>query len=296
MLMTMRNEMMVSILRLGLFFGLGFVVAGCPLLDDEQDTGEEPDGGIGELEDGGVNFPPADGTIAIYLDGDSSPRSFSDGLSGQTPTDYFIGVSKYYAMTASDDPTPALCFDHGSQVVEADMHRSNNLVGSCPTDALPYTHGRVKVDWVRYTVEGVLHSGGYSLPGSFTLFRAYSDTTYDGTPFQAGQGLVLFSGATEVEAAVSYDHIPDLPGLIPETIGGELWLTFPFSRPLGVVNGHPGAYWARFIWEIYEGFRWEDRASADYKVDIWDVGTTVETTEDVVFTGATGYRTTASTD
>ena len=133
------------------------------------------------------------------------------------------------------------------------------------------------------------------LPGSFTSFRAYSDTTYQGTPFTAGQGTVTFTGTTTVQIPLTYDQIPYLPGLTLETIAGEFWLTFPYSNPLTVEQGHPDDHWARFNWEIYEGFRWTDESTTQHTADVWDVDS-VAAPEPVTHAGATGYYTTASTD
>lgn len=241
---------------------------------------------------------PGAGTVAIYLTGDLSPKNFEDGLAGQTPTDFFIGVSAYFALTSLDDPSPVLCFDHGNQTVEADMHR-DNLVGFCETQRLPtavYTHGRVKVEWVRYTVSGTLHRADLRYPGQFTFFRACSDTHYDGQPYLAGQGTIAFAGETEAEFPATYDQIQELPGISLELVDGEFWMTFPFSRPLPVRQGDTGQHWARFHWEIHEGFRWQDADHPGHETGVWDVDIGAIATEPVVFTGATGYHTTASSD
>jgi hypothetical protein len=145
------------------------------------------------------------GTISIYVAGDATPRTFSDGLSGQTPRDFRIALSTYYAMTSATDPAPALCFDHGADEVVADL-AGDTRVGTCArprSRPRPTPTAGVRVAWAEYTVSGVLHYLGASLAGDFTFFRAYSDTVHNGTPMSAGQGVIRFS-ATGTEIPVTY--------------------------------------------------------------------------------------------
>lgn len=248
----------------------------------------------GATVDGGIDG----GRIDIYVAGDSTVRTFTDGLSGQTPRDFRIALSKYYAMTSATDPAPALCFDHGIAAVVADLS-GDTLVGTCATSSLPtaaYTHGRVRVEWAEYTVSGVLHHLGYPVSGDFTFFRAYSDTVHDGVPMTAGQGIIKFS-VTGTEIPVTYPPaLAAAPGITVVTTNGECWMTFVYSHPLLVEQTDPASHWARFTWEIFEGFRWSELALTGYATGVWDVSTAVGGTEYVAVPGATGYYTTASTD
>lgn len=238
------------------------------------------------------------GTISIYLTGDFTAKTFTDGLAGQTPTSYVIAVSEYWVQTSLDDPSPVFCFDTGADPVVADLY-GDTLLGVCQTQDIPsavYTHGRVKVEWATYTVTGTLHYSGMPFPGEFTFFRAYSDTTYEGQSYLAGEGTIAYSGATQVQIPTAYDPPLSLPLVRLETIDGEFWMTFPYSQPLGVDQTSPDSHWARAHWEVFEGFRWQDTADAGNTVNIWDVGVTAIETEEVLFAGVTGYHTTASTD
>ena len=252
-----------------------------------EDAGPTPDASV-----------LGNGTIGIYLTGDLTPREFTDGLTGQTPSSYLIALSRFYTLTGMDDPAPALCFDHGDTPVVADLY-ADTLMGSCATATIPtavYLAGKVKVDWVQHTVAGVLHYQSMSLPGTFTFFRAYSDTEVEGEPYLAGDGWIRFSGAVEYQMAMTYEPLPQLPGLIQETVAGEFWLTFPYTRPLEVVQDDPGQHWSRMHWEIFEAFRWQESDLAGNADGTWDVGATVADTEVVVNAGVTGYHITASTD
>lgn len=252
-----------------------------------QDAGE-PD----------VNVDPGGGSIAIFLAGDLTPANLNDGLSGQTPTNYAMGLSRYEILRSASDPSPTPCFDHGDEPRVAEL-AGDTLMGSCPTQGVPtavYTHGRVKLDWVRYTVTGTLHAVGRTLPAQFTFFRAYSDTTYEGVPYRANHGWVRFQGITQVELPQTFPDAPDPPGFHSQKVGGEFLLTFPYLRPLPVVEDDPGEHWARFHWHIHEAFRWEDQAHDGFVDGTWDVSPPPGQPEPVRVFGATGYHITTSLD
>jgi hypothetical protein len=273
----------------------------------EGDAAAHGDGPAPAHDGAPVDGPPADGgagdgtlaggRIDIYVAGDSTPKTFTDGLSGQTPRDFKIALSKYYAMTSATDPAPALCFDHGAGEVVANLS-GDTLVGSCATATLPtaaYTHGRVRVEWAEYTVSGVLHYLGGAYAGDFTFFRAYSDVVRSGVPMSAGQGIIRF-GLTGTEIPVTYPAALQAPGVSVEVTNGECWMTFVYSHPLPVEQTSPDSHWARFTWEIFEGFRWSELALAGYATGAWDVTTVAGGTELVSVPGATGYHTTSSVD
>jgi len=249
----------LALLSAGCWFGAG---GGGGVNQNDAQAGEDVQG----LEDADVTrdaSAPGPGTIAIYLTGDLTPRTFTDGLTGQTPTSYFVAVSEYWVQTSLYDPSPVYCYDSGGSPVEADLY-GDTLVGVCQTQDIPsaiYTHGRVKVEWTLYTVTGTLHYLGLPYPGDFTFFRAYSDTTYDGQSYLAGEGTIAFDGATQVQIPTTYDPPLSLPGVRLETIDGELWMTFPYSYPLAVDQTSTDRHWARAHWQLFEGFRWADTAA-----------------------------------
>ncbi len=266
-------------------------------------AGRAPDGGLSPAPDA-QGFRPGDdagsvGTVAIYLTADSSERTYDDELRGQTPRDFRIALSRYYLLTSAADPAPVLCFDHGADPavasIEQDVH-----VGTCATATVPtavYTHGRVKVDWVSYTVEGTVHSEGVAYPGSVEVFRAYSDTTHHDKAYVAGEGVIGFrSAALDNEVDVTYPALPQLAGVHLELVDGELLMTFPYTTPLPMERSNTEHHWARFHWEVFEGYRWRDSDVAGYTPGVWDVDLLGQRSEEVVFGGVTGYHVTASTD
>ncbi|MGC4118519.1 MAG: hypothetical protein QM765_28980 [Myxococcales bacterium] len=248
----------------------------------------DPDASVGG--DGSV------GTIAIYVAGDLSPVVFGDGLAGQTPYDYEIALSRYDVLRSETDPSPVLCFDLGSTPVVVDV-ATDNLVGTCRTADVPsgsYTYGRTRVDWARYTVDGVYHYLGQGLPGKFVYFRAYSDTDYAGKHYVAGTGTVTFIGTTTAETPVVYGTPPSVGGVSFTVVGGECFMTFPYTVPLPIDQQDTGAHWARFHWKVWESFRWTDVALAGYQTGVWDVDAVG--TEAVGMYGVSSYYVTSSVD
>ncbi len=271
---------------------------------DAADAAQASDTALGDTTTADVaasDTAAAGGSIAIYLQGDQLPVVFSDGLQGQTPTDFQVALSRYHVLKAADDPAPQPCFDHGNQPTVANL-AGDTLMGQCPTAAIAtgtYTHGRVKVDWVRYSVLGQLHYNGMVLPGKFTFLRAYSNTSVDGKPLQAGAGTLHFrdtSGAVDTEIPYSYPPVQQMPGVATQLVDGEFLMTFAYTKPLPVLQNAAGQYWARFHWQVWQAFRWQDSDTAGNSAGAWDVAAPPAPSESVIFAGATGYSVTTSLD
>jgi hypothetical protein len=249
--------------------------------------------------DGGAAADGGGGAIEIYLAGDLSALTFGDNLSGQTPTNYEIAVSRYYTLRSASDPNPALCFDHGAKHEIADMSK-DNLVGSCKTAAMPtatYTHGRTKVEWSRYTVDAVYHALGQALPTKMTVFRAYSDTRYQGKRYAAGQGALIFDAAGQpITIPMQFPALPSGASFRFETINGEGFVTFAYTRPLTIVQQNAKRHWARFHWKIKDAYRWADKRLPGCTAGKWDIAANVVDSELVQMYGASGFYVTASTD
>lgn len=269
------------------------LLAGC---GSTGTSGSQGGGGAGGASHSSGAGGAAAGAISIFVQGDLTDPSFKDGLSGQTPTDYQIAVSRYQVLRSAADPVPVLCFDLGGAAAISNLP-GDNLVGSCPTAAVPtgvYTHGRTKVDWARYSVEGTYHAQGTALPGVFTFFRAYSDGTYEGKAYKAGEGKVAFKGAVSAEYPLVYGAPVDAAGVHFDVANGELSMTFQFTHPLPIDQKNTLAHWARFHWSIFDAFRWTDSALPGYQPNVWDVAATG--TETVAMYGFSGYFVTSSVD
>ena len=273
--------------------------------DDQDDTGSPGlDSGPnnGTTDDATIDAEPdavedLGATISIYLAGDLEPITWTDGLSGQTPDNYFIALSAYQIQRSLDDPNPQPCFQHDAPR-EMNLHQ-DNLAGICATSDIAdglYTHGRVKVDWVRYTVDGTLHATGRAFPGKVTFFRAYSDAVYDGTTYPAGQGWIRYEGITEAQIPLPFEGFPQLPGVSLDTTNGAFWMTFPFTQPLPIVQDNTDAHWARLHWQIADAFRGQDLDTEGFTDGTWDLEPTPAGTEPVMGYGVSGYYVTTSID
>lgn len=239
------------------------------------------------------------GSISLYLAGDLSAKSFNDHYVGQTPKAFEVAISQYDIQTSRQAATGVNCFELDEPVV-ADLLQ-DNLLGSCDTESLPtgeYTHGRVKVEWVRFTVDGTLHTAALATPGEVTFFKAYSETDYDGESYDAGEGWVEFTGLTTQRFPAEFDHsLPSGGGLRAEVIDDEYWLTFPFSSRLPVLQHNNDDHWARLSMEVYESFRWDSRRTFGYDRDAWDVNIyNPSRSEEIMVRGISGYYVTTSMD
>lgn len=287
------------------FIVLAFVLsAGCTrdgnlLADGAAATDQAFTGSDGAPDQSpGPDAPPPTGYINIFVKGDLTKPALSDGLSGQTPQDYYISISRYHILRSASDPSPTLCFDHGNNASLANMHKDTK-VGYCATKSIKtglYTHGRTKVDWARYTVKGVYHYLGQKLAGKFTFFRAYSDSIQGDKVYKAGHGFITFSGVTTVSIPVVYGPLPSIPGVAFETKGGVFTMTFPYSKPLPIKQNNTQTHWARFHWKIGDSFRWADTKLPNYQAGVWDVSPLVMNTEAVKMYGVSGFHVTSSVD
>lgn len=265
-----------------------------------SDPGSDPGSDVGSdaTSDAAETDTHGQGSIAIYLAGDHTPKTFNDGLAGQTPTDYEIALSAYQVMTSANDTTPEPCFDHGTNYVVADMS-TDTLMGSCPTADLStaaYTHGRVRIDWARYSVQANLHYLGTPYPGTITFFRAYSETTYEGTVYAPNTGFVMYSGIIDYEVPWVYPALTSIGPITYDFEGNATWMTFPYTKPLLVDANNTDDHWARFHWQVADAFRWVDLDLANYVDGTWDLAQTASGIEQVMMYGASGYTITASTD
>jgi hypothetical protein len=261
---------------------------------------EAPDGDGEETTDGEGGDPacPDCGMIRIYVAGDPRDKTFQDGLSGQTPFDYFIGVSSYQALRGVDDPAPVLCFDYGADTFAIDLGK-DNLVGRCRTSSLApatYTHGRTKVDWMTYKVVGDVHVGALSLPATFQVFKAFSACDHDGRRYAAGEGWVGYevAGATG-QLPYDFPELPALAGVTFVTEGDAFYMVFPFTHPFVIAESDSAEHWSRMYWEIDESYRWTDLRLEGYAAGRWDVAAS-GTTEEVRMFGVSGYRIDSSED
>jgi hypothetical protein len=234
----------------------------------------------------------AAGTIRIYIRGDTSPTTFSDGLAGQTPKEYRMGLGRYDILRSASDPSPVIVFDHGAKPVDVDM-LGTTLGGSARTADLAagvYTHGRVLLTSCAFTVAATVHRGGLPVAGDIRVLTALSDGTLEGKPWKQGETTFTFkAGAAQQTVPGTLPALPSTGGGSVVQSGGRTWLLFPFPTPIAISPASPKSHKATIVYEVYESFRWEDESKAGYAPKVFDVDAGTLGFEPVRNFGATGY-------
>jgi hypothetical protein len=231
------------------------------------------------------------GTISIYIKGDKTAVTFSDGFAGQTPKEYKMGLGRYDIMTSPSDPAPVTVFDHGAKPVDVDL-LGTTLGGAAKIAALPagtYTHGRVLLTSATFTIAAIVHAG-LAVPGDIRVVSALSDTTIDGTSWTQGKTTFTFiAGAIQQTVPGVIPPLPSTGGGSIVQTGGKTWMIFPFPTPLTLYPSMKKDYQATIIYKVFESFRWEDQSLPGYTAKVFDVDALKLTFEPVRNFGATGY-------
>ncbi|HEY3355952.1 MAG TPA: hypothetical protein VGQ83_22055 [Polyangia bacterium] len=254
-------------------------------------------GGVDAATDAGADDAPPAGdaagraVIEIYVAGDLTPKTFTDGASGETPLSYTMGLSRFDLLRSAADPAPVTVFDHGPDWVELNL-LDTSLAGSVATASLPagtYTHARVLLSMARCAVAATAHLGTASIPGTFTITGAFRDTTIDGTPLTHGQARYAFEALGQTQSSGgALPPLPSTPGGTVVTDASGTWLVFQLPQPLPIDPTSPATHRATITYEVYESFRWQDQATAGFADGVFDL--TATAAEPVVSFGATGYR------
>jgi hypothetical protein len=253
------------------------------------------DGGADALaqDDAPTGDAPGRAIIEIYIEGDPSPKTFTDGYSGQTPRDFFMGLQRFELLRAADDADPVTVLDLTPGYIEVDMSQKT-LVGAGHTGEIPagtYSHGRALLVMARFTVDATAHSGTASLAGTMTILDAISDVTIDGTAWTKGQCQLKFESGS-FSNTQSYP-LPALQGTAGGTVvddGPRTFMLFPFPLPMQIDPSDTATHKATVTFETYESFRWEEQQLSGYTDGAWDIAMTVADAEVVKAFGATGYR------
>lgn len=246
-----------------------------------QDTPSDRSGGDAAsggdtLSGGDRDGPWAAHDLTIEVEGQTTAHTFTDGLSGQTPQNYYMGLGGFELMTSATDPAPVSVFDHGGSYEEVDM-LTTSVAGSARLIDLPpgtYTHGRVLLHTVRFAVDTTFHATTVTLnyPTQVNVIAALSDTTI-GTQAH-DQGWVQYSVTVPILGDVS---IPGTLPALPSTAGGAMvqsggqtWLIFPFPEPIVVASIPTGPITATIVYDVFESFRWEELAASGFATGVFD--------------------------
>jgi hypothetical protein len=252
------------------------------------DTVAAPD----QLPDAGpVEGDASDRFISIYIEGDTATPPPADGLAGQTPQDYRMGLGRFDLMRSAQDPAPVVAFDHGAQPVMVDMLKTT-LGGKARIADLPagaYTHGRVLLTMATFTVAATGHGAGLAVPGKVTVTAALSDTTIKGAPWKQNQAEFTgdFKPLPPVTIPAPLPPLPTTGGGSVVQEGGRTWLVFQLPEPLKVSPATDRDHRATIIYRVRESFRWQDQQKAGFAPKVFDIDMTGF--EAVKSFGATGY-------
>ena len=245
------------------------------------------------VDDGGA---PAEGGasgqfLSIYVQGDKRPTTFTDGLSGQTPKDYKMGLARFELLRSATDNSPMTVFDHKDKPVMVDMLKKT-LVGKADLATLTpgtYTHGRVLLTSCQFTVSATVHAG-LALPGDIQVKAALSDTTMDGKPWKQGQTTFTFKAGAITQTVPGL--LPPLPSTGGGSVvqkGGKTFMLFAYPAPIIVAPVATRSYSGTMVYKVFESFRWQDETKPNYKKKVFDVDALAMTFELVKSFGATGY-------
>ena len=248
------------------------------------------DGGVDADLDGDAQTADSGPLVSIYAEGDRTEKTFTDGLSGQTPSHYVMWINKFELLRSANDSNPALVFDHGTDYAMADMLSADaSMVGQIPAADLPlgiYTHARVVLIAASVTVDdAAFHFMGTPTPGPLNIFAALSDCVIDQQSYSQNDAEYTFN-------SVTYDGtLPQLPttsvGTIEQT-GGETLLTVILPESLDLRAPPENDQNVTVVFEVYECFRWQELQQPDYQDGVFDF--TQTSYEPVMNFGATGYR------
>lgn len=271
---------------------LALVACGGPLDDfndnNTNNTNDQADAGVDAASNPDAGDATDVATLYIYVEADLTEKTFTDGLSGQTPKNYTMALARFDVMTSASDTSPVTIFDHGNAPRDVDM-LGRTLAGTARMSSLPagtYSHGRVKLVSASFDVDATVHAMGNHMPGTISVFAALSDHN-DGTKdWTQGQAEYTFSLYPTPMAAV----IPALPSTVGGQVvqeDGETWLVFEFDQPMTLSPDITQDINATMVFEVFESFRWEDQDLTDYTDGVLD--TTAVSSEPVLNFGATGY-------
>ncbi|MFO0726252.1 MAG: hypothetical protein U1E65_20880 [Myxococcota bacterium] len=255
-----------------------------------------PDLGVGPDDASISDVDVGRGNIEVWVRGDLTPKTFNDGLSGQTPEAQTFSLGRFDLMRSANDTSPVVAFDHGDHPVAADM-LGRTLVGRVASASIApgtYTWGRVLLTSaeIRIQATGHLPNIGIGIPGTITTLGALSDSEIHGSRWHKGQAEFRFdSGGRSFTLPGTLPPFPSTPGGSIVETSTQTWLVFPFSTPFRVEAGNNQPVVTTIVYDVYQSFRWADQNTAGYAAGVFDVDGAAMSTEPIHSVGATNYRT-----
>lgn len=246
-----------------------------------------PESDVGE----GVSGP----SLRIWIAGDTQPVTFNDGLAGQTPKNFSMGIQKFVILRERNDPNPVVIFDYKDKFNPSPI-ATRTLVGQGAFSTIPkgtYPYGRTTVVNMKFEVDATAHAAGFAIPGLLKIYYAIGNHSDDqGKSYKIGDVVGSFNGAGQ-----SYPYQNNIPVNFslsdPETwvdtTSGKTEFYFKIGKAIQS-DGVTQDVDVTLNFSIYEAFRWRDLDRDKYTKDVFDMTTSPSTSEQVLRYGANNYR------
>ncbi len=251
------------------------------IIDKDDTLSTQDDNNIGDSDNIQKKY-----YYSLSIKGNSSFIQYNDGLAGQTPNPFVLGIHKLYLMTSANDPNPAKLFDNGATTKEVDLLSETNLV----TDELKnipqgfYTHAKLLLTFIEETIEATGHvtfsmfGTMGSAPADISTVVAFNEVIRHNTLLNPDE--IMFQGT--VVTYVGAWPLPPIkqplppilpPGAITSVEGNEHWLIFPLPTPMPVIHGFLNRdFNITLILDVYKGFRWKDQnVNPSFSNDKFDI-------------------------
>lgn len=216
-------------------------------------------------------------------------------LSYQTPSDMHHGVLKVELLRSETDPSPHALLEL-TEPRDSDLIAGSTYVdvdtGSIPQDT--YTHMRVTLAYVDYTVAATGHAGGWALTGDLAIDYALSD--YNDAlagPRLAGDYYSEFTSGTNVIPQAGtrpVDFPPSYPGATVDTSGGLYQVTFDCPQgPIVIDHDTPASVDVQVTFYVEDAFGWEEIAGPGNTTGVFDLSTDPTMTEQPAYLSVKGF-------
>lgn len=217
-------------------------------------------------------------------------------LSYQTPSDMHHGVLEVELLRSETDAFPHALLDV-AQPRDTDLIAGSTYVdvdtGSIPPDT--YSHMRVTLAYVDYTVAATGHAGGWALTGDLAIDYALSDYN-DATagPRLQGEYLSEFTSGSNVIPQAGMrpvDFPPSYPGATVDTSGGLYRVTFECPQgPIVIDHDAPESVDVRVTFYIEDAFGWEEITAPGHTTGVFDLSSDPSMTEHPAYLSVRGFE------
>ncbi len=270
-----------------------------PIVGDDQNDNDDDMAIDDDTDDNDddANTNTGNYTYELYIKGDNAKKTFTDGLSGQTPNPFKLGVHKFALMESANDTSPFMLFDNGSSYKEVDLLKETKVVSGNVKD-IPsgnYTHAKVKLTFVEHSIQAKGHTF-VDTDVTINTLVGINSVTRNSVTVSAGQ--VALTGVVmnlPINLPVQNMEIVP-PGVTKKVENGEVWWIVPLPSPLSVSGTGTKNYTIKLVLDVYEGFRWKDEttnpkfSAKEFDISVDVLNNFAATYEPVTYFGITNYK------